>query len=303
VEDTVGGMSPLSRRSFLAAGAGAALLAACGDSKKAATTSSGSNRTSGSASAAGDLVIVSFSDTSALVPGAPQRIPFGFADKDGVVVDKPPAPLVDFEVTLNDQTVATLKAAPHQTDLPRPYYPIVFTPPQAGAYSVTATVNGARLQTAVQIPATTTVIGPGQKMVPVDTPTTADPKGQLVCTREPACPLHDITLRAALAGGTPVAFLVATPKFCQTAICGPVLDVLLKQKDQFPQIKMLHAEVYPSEAAAQPGVQKVTEAVNAYGLTFEPVLYLAKPDGTIAVRVDTIFDGVELHDALAQLVS
>ena len=43
--------------------------------------------------------------------------------------------------------------------------------------------------------------------------------------------------------------------------------------------------------------------MKAYGLSFEPVLYLAKPDGTIANRIDTIFDGVELHDALAQLVS
>src|SRR5207245_3927905 len=120
------------------------------------------------------------------------------------------------------------------------------------------TVNGTGLPTSVQIPATTSVVGAGQKMVPVDTATTADPHGvQLVCTRDPACPLHDVTLRAALAGGTPVAFLVATPKFCQTAKIGPVLDVLLKQKDQFPQIKMLHAEVYPSEADAQPNQQKV----------------------------------------------
>lgn len=301
-------MRPFSRRSFLAAGAGAAVIAACGGDSKTTSTSSSATASSTkgttAATAVGDLVIVSFSDTSALTPGTPQRVTFGFADKEGVVVDKPPAATVDFEVALNDQTVATLKAAPHQTDLPRPYYPVVFTPPQPGAYTITATVNGTRLQTAVQIPATTTVVGPGQKMIPLDTPTTSDLHGvQLLCTRDPACPLHDVTLRAALAAGAPVAFLVATPKFCQTAICGPVLDVLLKQRDQFPHIKMLHAEVYPSEADAQPGKQQVTEAVNAYGLTFEPALYLARADGTIANRIDTIFDGLELHDALAQLGS
>jgi hypothetical protein len=66
---------------------------------------------------------------------------------------------------------------------------------------------------------------------------------------------------------------------------------------------MLHAEVYLSEADAQPGHEKVTEAVSAYRLSFEPVLYLARPDGIIVKRVDTIFDAVELHDALAQLIS
>jgi hypothetical protein len=202
----------------------------------------------------------------------------------------------------NGQPVTAVTAPSHQKELPRPYYPVEFTPTAPGVYTVDATVKGTPLQASVQIPASTTVVGPGQAMIPVDTPTTANPRGvQLVCTRDPVCPLHDVTLREALADGTPVAFLVATPKFCQTAICGPVLDVLLGQKDQFPQIKMLHAEVYPSEADAQPGRQKLTDVVNAYGLTFEPALYLARAGGTIVKRLDTIFDGVELHDALAQL--
>ena len=287
-------MSPLSRRSFLAAGASAALLAACGNGEKKTETSSGSG--------SGGLVVATLSDTSALTPGSPQRLAFGFADKDGVLLTSPAASQIDFAVTLNGQTVATLQAVPHQADLPRPYYPVVFTPPQAGVYDITATVNGTQIPAKVQIPGTTSVVGPGQKLPPLDTPTVSDRHGvQLLCTREPQCPLHDVTLREALGSGAPVAFLVATPKYCQFAICGPVLDVLLKQKDQFPQIKMLHAEVYPSDAAAQQGQTQLTEAVNALGLTFEPALYLAKPDGTIAKRIDTIFDGVELHDALAQL--
>ena len=294
----------LDRRSFLLAGASAAVLAACGSGGKSSSSSSTGGSGSSNPSSSGGLTMVSFSDSSALTPGSPQRLTFGFADADGVVVDKPPASTIDFTVTMGDQTVASLKAAAHSTDLPRPYYPVVFTPPSAGTYTVAANVNGALLQSPVQIPTSTSVVSPGQKMVPVDTPTTADPHGvQLVCTHDPVCPLHDVSLRTALGGGTPIAFFIGTPKYCQTAICGPVLDVLLKQKDQFPQIKMLHAEVYPSDAAAQPGHQQVTEAVSAYGLTFEPALYLAKPDGTIANRIDTIFDGVELHDALTRLVS
>jgi hypothetical protein len=297
-------MASLSRRSFLVAGASAALVSACGSGKKGAATSGGSSSAAPTTAAGADLVLATLSDTSALVPGSPQRMAFGFFDKEGVLLTTPPAPQIDVRVSTGGQTVATLKAAAHTSDLPRPYYPVVFTPPQAGVYDLTATVNGTALQAQVQIPASTTVVGPGQKMIPLDTPTTADQRGvELLCTRTPACPLHDVTLRQALAGGTPVAFLVATPKFCQVAICGPVLDVLVKQKDQFPQIKMLHAEVYPSEADAQQGQQKLTEAVTAYGLTFEPALYLAKADGTIANRIDTIFDGVELHDALAQLAS
>jgi hypothetical protein len=42
--------------------------------------------------------------------------------------------------------------------------------------------------------------------------------------------------------------------------------------------------------------------MEAYNLFFEPVLFLAKADGTIMKRIDTIFDGVELNDALTQLI-
>jgi hypothetical protein len=230
-------------------------------------------------------------------------VTFGLADQDGVIADTAPAPTLDFAVSFNGQQVgAPITSASHQEGLPKPYFPLEFTPSAAGIYTVSTTVNGTPVQAPIQIPASTAVVGPGQKMIPVDTPTASDQRGvELLCTRSPQCPLHDVTLTQALAGGTPVAFIVATPQFCQTAICGPVLDVLLSQVDQFPQVKMLHSEVYPSEAAAQPPNQQLTEAVKAYKLSFEPVVYLAKADGTITKRLDTVFDAVELHDALGLL--
>ena len=38
--------------------------------------------------------------------------------------------------------------------------------------------------------------------------------------------------------------------------------------------------------------------MQAYHLTFEPVLYLAGADGVIQTRLDSIFDTNELRDAL-----
>jgi hypothetical protein len=296
----------MSRRAFLAAGGSAAVLAACGKGTSSApttTAASGTNSTPASTGAA-TVNLVTFADTSALLPQADQRVTFGVADKDGVVLRDAPASL-DFTVFFNGQPLgAPIKAELHRQGIPRPYFPVIFSPPGEGVFSFQTTVNGSPAEATIQIPPATTVTSPGQPMPALDTPTVADQRGvQLLCTRSPACPLHDITLREALAAGTPVAFIVATPAFCQTAICGPVLDVLLGQKDAFPQVKMLHAEVYPTEAAAAPGVQELTDTVKAFGLTFEPVLYLVKPGGTIVKRIDTIFDGVELHDALSQLVA
>jgi hypothetical protein len=250
--------------------------------------------------------MITFSDTSALLPGQPQRVTIGFADKDGVVLSDPPTkdPIV-FTVESNGQRVGDpMTVEAHAAGIPKAYYPIVFNPPAAGVYSISAGVSSAPVDSTFQIGSDTSVVAVGQKMIPFDTPTVADPRGvELLCTRNPQCPLHDITLREALAAGVPVAFLIATPQFCQQAICGPVLDVLLGQKDAFPGVKMLHSEVYPTVADAQPNALKVTEVVSAYGLTFEPALYLAATDGTIVNRLDTIFDEAELHDALAKLAS
>ena len=290
----------LNRRRFLAGVGALGLAAACSSGKSTATSS-----TSTSASGVPDFALIGFSDPSALLPGAPRRLPFGIADKDGVVLTQPPAPSLQVTVFADGQPIGpTAVVNARSAGLPRPYYPVVFTPTKAGIYTIRSSVNGTPVEANVQIPASTTVLGPGQKMPVIDTPTTSNLRGvQLLCTREPACPLHDVSLRDALSAGDRIALLIGTPKYCQTAICGPVLDVLLAQQAQFPSIKMLHAEVYPSDAAAQPGKQQTTETVNAFGLTFEPVLYLAASDGTIVERVDTIFDSTELHDALTRLAA
>jgi len=250
--------------------------------------------------------MVTYSDPSALLPSKPARLAFGFADKEGVFLAQAPqdGPLT-FTIESNGQRIGEpVVSDPHADGIPKAYYPVVFTPPLPGVYSISASVNGNPVARQIQIPETTSVVGPGQAMIPYDTPTTADPRGvELLCTHNPPCPLHDVTLTEALAGGTPVAFLIATPQFCQTSICGPVLDVLLSLKDAFPTVKMLHSEVYPTAADAQPSSGKVTGVVTAYGLTFEPALFLADKSGTIVQRLDTIFDRGELRDALRRLTA
>jgi hypothetical protein len=308
----------IDRRSFLAAGAGALAFAACGggsdggakQASQASTTSAptGSSSSNGSTSSSGGLptwTLGVFTDFASLVPGSPQRITLGLADKDGVLVKDPPVSTMTLLVSKDGQPVGeAITAQKHDQGLERPYFPMLFTPPAEGVYTVSTTVDGVPVERQIQIPASSEGIQPGQPMVPLDTPTTADPRGvELLCTRNPACPLHDITLREALAKGSPVAFLVATPQFCQTAICGPVLDVLLNVHTEFPQITFLHSEVYPSVAAAQPGAQKTVEAITAYKLFFEPWLLLARPDGSVERRLDVIFDEVELREALTELAA
>ena len=110
---------------------------------------------------------------------------------------------------------------------------------------------------------------PGDPMIPVDTPTTDDARGvDPICTRDPECDLHGQTLTAALTGGTPVALSIATPAYCQTAICGPILDLMLQVAPDYPDIRFLHTEVYTDMTASTvaPGVEALNLA-REQGLT------------------------------------
>ena len=135
--------------------------------------------------------------------------------------------------------------------------------------------------------------------MPVETPTTADARGVTpICTRSPQCPFHDQTLTQALATGAPVALMISTPQYCQTGVCGPVLDLVIEQSAVTPGLQIVHAEVYVDpNGDGGPAANGLTDAVSAYGLSFEPSLFVARADGTIVARLDNVFDRVELAQA------
>lgn len=299
----------LTRRTLLAGAAGAAglvLLAACGGGDD---DSSGDDATGGGSDDGGGGVnlLAVFPLQGLLVTGSEQRMPFLLAGSDGAPLDEGPDTL-DFVVTDQDGNAVgdPVTVDRHDKGIPTAYYPLKFTFPAAGTYQATTTVDGDELEPrafAVVAPSEVQVPQPGQPMIPVDTPTTDDARGvDPICTRDPECDLHGQTLTAALAGGTPVALSIATPAYCQTAVCGPVLDVLLGQEGDFPGVAMVHAEVYKNpEASDNLADADLAPVIDAYHLSYEPVLFLANSDGTIATRLDTIYDETEVREALAQL--
>jgi hypothetical protein len=292
--------SRFSRRSVLAAGAGAVILAACGGSSKRSGTAATAGTTA--TTAKGGYVLFRFFDDGTLPPGA-QRLPLGLGNSEGVLSSGGPTSLTARIVDSTGKQVAgPITAQRHDKDLPRPYWPFELNITKVGTYDVLVDLDGSTIDAAFSVtdPAKITVPKAGDKLIPLDTPTTSNHQGvEPICTRNPPCPLHEMTLRQAMTAGTPVAFIVATPAYCQTAACGPVLDVVLKRLQAFPKkISAVHAEVYTDSS-----LNTTTEAVNSYQLTFEPVLFLAGADGVIKERLDSIFDGDELDGALQRLTA
>jgi hypothetical protein len=145
---------------------------------------------------------------------------------------------------------------------------------------------------------------PGQPAPPTATPTVADPKGiDPICTRQPACDMHDVSMAAALGSGKPVLLAIGTPAFCQSRVCGPNIDELLAVKQEFGgRAVFVHAEVFVDDTPESINGFKVTPAMKEYGLRSEPWLFLVDRDGAVAARFEGPVTAGTIKASLAKLV-
>lgn len=302
----------LTRRGFLAGVAAAGLLAACGDDDDAGTATSDTGGADGGTDGAGvvgGLSVVRFFGPY-YAAGQPARVPFGLSDDEGLLS----ADLAPAEVTVavrgpdGEEVASGLTATLHTEGLPRPYYAFEFTAEAAGFFDLVIDTDEGEVVSQVQIveaddESVTSIVGPGDALPELQTPTVDDARGVTpICTREPACELHARTAAEVVAAGEPMALLVATPAFCQTTICGPVLDVLLDVLPAVPGVTAIHAEVYADpESGGQP--PDPAPVVGQLGLPFEPVLYTVGADGVVRRRLDYIFGTEEVRQALEDLVA
>jgi hypothetical protein len=252
---------------------------------------------------AGDQLVGLFNyQQGFLVSGLPQRAAFAIATAAGPPATEGPA-TITARLSLGDAAKGEVVLQRHDDGTPIPYYPLTTTFYAPGVWSLTTEVAGVESTQSfqVQLPGEVELVQIGQAMPSVATPTTANALGvDPVCTRSDPCPLHAISQAEALAAGAPVVVMISTPKYCSTAVCGPVLDLVLEQVDANPGVRFVHAEVYNRpDAGADPGSAGVTPAVEAFGLTYEPSLFVADASGTVTARLDNVFDRAELTSALA----
>ncbi|HUR48505.1 MAG TPA: hypothetical protein VMY88_03105 [Acidimicrobiales bacterium] len=278
----------LSRRAFLGATAGLVLASACGGGRQAVSTTT-------TAAPPLNLVLGSFQ----VLSGSEQRVAFGVLDGQKPV---PKSTEVEVSFAPIDGPEGEFSPAPRHDDgiEARPLYVAHHTFDQPGMYTATARVGRRTAEAAVQVidPATSKVPVPGQALPAVATPTTTDGRGvNPICTREPACPWHETSLDTALGEHRPIVLLVATPALCQSAVCGPVLDILLDVKADFESsVRFIHAEVFTDNTGGT-----TAPVVQALRLENEPFLFLAGADGIIKNRFDGPYDRAEAKAALAAL--
>jgi hypothetical protein len=142
---------------------------------------------------------------------------------------------------------------------------------------------------------------PGEKAPVIHTPTAQDVGGDLskITTRVPPSSLNDVDYAEAL-GREPIVLLFATPAFCQSQVCGPVVDVAEQAKQEYgDKAAFIHMEIYNENDPAK----LVRPQVRAFRLPSEPYLFTIDRDGIVRDTVEGAFGLKLMHEAVDKAIA
>lgn len=115
---------------------------------------------------------------------------------------------------------------------------------------------------------------------------------------EPNPAFYELTVAEAVSNGSPALIVFATPAFCQTAVCGPTMDVVKTVADGFQDLDIVHVEIFENIDSGGAGELLEVPAVIEWGLPSEPWIYVTDPTGRIAARFEGAVSVTELAEAL-----
>jgi len=122
---------------------------------------------------------------------------------------------------------------------------------------------------------------------------------KLTSAQEPNPVLYQMTVAEALASERPSVIVFATPAFCQTAVCAPVVDsVQAVHAELGDEANFIHLEIYKE---FNPSLILADE-VEEWQLSSEPWTFILDTDGHIAARLGGPISPRELTAALEPLL-
>lgn len=128
----------------------------------------------------------------------------------------------------------------------------------------------------------------------IHTPTAQDVGGDAskITTRIPPDTQNEVDYADVL-GKEPILLLFATPKFCQSRVCSPVVDVAEQAKAKFGnEARFIHMEIFNDK---NPSHLTVLPQVRAFHLPSEPWLFAIGREGLVKATIQGGF-GTELMD-------
>ena len=249
-----------------------------------------------------DRLTVVASSPGALAPGE-QRVLMVIADPDGSLVGSPDQRAVaSFRSEDGDEFPDVPTEWVWGIENVRGFYVATFDFPMAGQWEVSLDNGDGATQPAIfQVSERAVVPEVGTPAPTSDSATAADaPLDQISTDPDPDESFYELSVADAVTNGRPSVIVFATPAFCQTAVCGPILDLVKAVAPGHPQADFVHVEIYENIDDSQGGLVEAP-AVIEWGLQTEPWVFVVDSDGTISARFEGALGVGELESALADV--
>jgi len=116
---------------------------------------------------------------------------------------------------------------------------------------------------------------------------------------EPPDPrLHQHRIADAIAQGKPQVIVFATPRYCTSRVCGPVVDVVRTLIPTYgDRVVFIHQEIW------QAGAQQFSPAVEEWNLRSEPWIFVVDGRGMVRARFEGLTTRREVEAALRQVLA
>jgi len=116
---------------------------------------------------------------------------------------------------------------------------------------------------------------------------------------EPPDPrLHQTRIADAIAQGKPQVIVFATPKYCTSRVCGPVVDVVRTLIPTYgDRVVFIHQEIWDAGS-----LQKFSPTVEEWNLRSEPWIFVVDGGGMVRARFEGLTTRRELEAALGRVL-
>lgn len=118
-------------------------------------------------------------------------------------------------------------------------------------------------------------------------------------TSDPPDPrLHQVRIADAIVQGKPQVIVFATPKFCTSRVCGPVVDIVRTLLPAYgDRVVLTHQEIWQDATA-----REFSPTAAEWGLQTEPWIFVVDGKGIIRAKFEGLTTAREIEAALKQFL-
>lgn len=174
--------------------------------------------------------------------------------------------------------------------------------PEAATYQATIEADGLATAGPVGFVAfdDSPLIEPGEAAPASETRTSADfPDLSVISSDpEPDPAMYESSVASAVTSGAPSVIVFATPAFCTSETCGPLLDQVKALRPGYPEVEFVHVEIYEDLQVTSPEELTVVPATGEWGLPSEPWVFVVDASGVVTASFEGAASDAELTAAI-----